>query len=147
MTVYDLETITPIRIHGMDSTTTLFKNFWYKNRANSFQDDLFPSSRCAITPATVIYLINQHQFGADVSQSELSDRMATIEAKNLKQDSEISLLKMATIEDKKEINELKERVVYLKESTFKNLTTEKFSRDQNVLRAYYHHGCFSMFIY
>lgn len=72
----------------------------------------------------LMYFINQHQFGADANQSELFDRMTKIESKNLKQDNEISLLKMKSIEDRREINELRERVAHLEESQLKNLTTE-----------------------
>ena len=73
----------------------------------------------------LMYLINQHQNRADASQSELFDRIAKIEAKDLKQDQEISTLKTTTVDDKKEINLLRERVVHLEEFKFKNLTTEK----------------------
>ena len=71
------------------------------------------------------FLINQHQNGAYACQSDLFDRIAKMEATNLKQDQEISTLKTATVDDKKEINLLRERVVHLEEFKFKNLTTEK----------------------
>ena len=73
----------------------------------------------------LVYFINQHHLGAEASQSDLSDRMTKIESKNLLQEKEISSLKTMAVEDRKEINLLKERVAYLEaESPLTNVTTE-----------------------
>jgi len=71
-----------------------------------------------------VYLVNQNQFGAEANQSELSGRMTKIETKNLQQESEIVLLKTIAVGDRKEINQLRERVSRLEESSFANFTRE-----------------------
>jgi len=73
-----------------------------------------------------VYFINHNQFGVEAGQSELSDRMVKIETKNLQQEKEIALLKINAVEDRKEINHLRERVARLEgESSLTNLTSEQ----------------------
>ena len=72
----------------------------------------------------LIYFVNHHQFVAEATQSELHERMSKIEATNLQQAREISLLKTNAVEDKKEIHQLKNRVALLEASALTNSTTE-----------------------
>ena len=48
------------------------------------------------------------QFGADATQSEMFERMSKIEAHNQQQDKEISHLKTKSIEDRIEIDQLRD---------------------------------------
>lgn len=59
-----------------------------------------------------MYSIN-HQFGANASQFDVSERMSKIEARNRQQGQEISVLKTRAIEDRNEISELRNRVAQL----------------------------------
>jgi len=70
-----------------------------------------------------MYSIN-HQFGANASQFDVSERMSKIEARNRQQGQEISVLKTRAIEDRNEISELRNRVAQLESfpSTTNSLT-------------------------
>ena len=72
------------------------------------------------------YSINNQKFEAEATQSELYHRMSNVEAQNRHHEKEISLLKMGKVEDRKEINHLRERVARLEgESSLTNLTSEQ----------------------
>ena len=77
----------------------------------------------------LVLSIHNHKFEAEATQSELYHRMSNIEAQNRHHEKEISLLKMKKVEDRKKINQLRERVALLESSTFSNLSSgEKFRR-------------------
>jgi len=77
----------------------------------------------------LVLSIHNHKFEAEAVQSELYNRMSNIEARNRHHEKEMSLLKKEKVEDRKEINQLRERVALLESSTFSNLSSgEKFRR-------------------
>ena len=77
----------------------------------------------------MLHVIHNHHFGAEATQPEVYDRLFKIEAQNQRHEKEISLLKTEKIEDRKEIQQLKERVALLEDATFSNVTSgDKISR-------------------
>jgi len=72
-----------------------------------------------------------HRFGADASQSDVYERLSKIEAHNRQQEKEVSVLKIKGVEDRSEINGLRNRVARLEESsTFTNLTNKEMAGRQ-----------------
>ena len=77
----------------------------------------------------MLYLIQNHHFGAEATQLEVNDRLSKIEAQNKLHEKEISLLKAGKIEDKKEIRHLRERVALLEDTIFPNVkSSDNISR-------------------
>ena len=69
------------------------------------------------------YSIN-HQVGANASQPEVYERLSKIEAHNRQQEIEISLLKTRAIGDRKEIQQLRDRVAHLEASTLSSIISD-----------------------
>ena len=77
----------------------------------------------------LVYCINNHKFEAEATQSELYQRMSNIEAQNRRHEKEIFLLKDGKVENRKEVQQLRERVALLESSNFSNSPSdEKFRR-------------------
>jgi len=81
--------------------------------------------------------INQFKLGANAAtQSEVYERMSKIEANNQLQANEISVLKTKSVEDRNEIQQLKDRLAKLEAFTFTNKTNdqETFERQKRPAR-------------
>ena len=79
---------------------------------------------CCILLLQLMYSIN-NKFETNVMQSMLHERMSNMEAKNQKQDKEISNSKTDAVEDKQEISKLRGRVALLEGSTYANIPKEE----------------------
>ncbi len=72
----------------------------------------------ATTPiSTSEYVVQQRDNNCCCDELNSNDRMSEIEAKNRRQETEITLLKTMRVEDNTAINQLKDRVEYLEASS------------------------------
>ena len=74
---------------------------------------------CCVVIFQLVYSTNR-QFQADAIQSDLQERMKSMEAKNRLQEREVSTLKTNLVEDRKEVHQLRGRVALLEASTSAN---------------------------
>ena len=79
----------------------------------------------------LLYSIH-YQYGVEATQPELHDRLTKMEAQNRRHEVEISILKTAKIEDRKEIHQLRERVALLEDATFSNVTSGDIKLSQHI---------------